>query len=119
MTEQPSEVRMEKLEYLVEDTRKRLNKIDDNHHRIWERLDMHRDAQVETKAKLEEVGKDVNDLEVQLVKLVDAQQNFIASFNEKLVNLGTQTANKWEQFFSKAFWLLAGAFLAVIFAKFR
>lgn len=113
------EARVDKLEYRADKTDEHLNKMDDGHQRIWQRLDAHRDMQVETKAKLEEVGKDVTELNIQMGKLVDSQNNFIASFNKELFSIRTSASSKWEQFFSKGFWLLIGAVISLIFIKLR
>lgn len=113
------DARVGQLEYRADKTDERMNKMDENHNRIWERLDMHRDVQIETKTKVEEVGKDVNTLNTQMVKLVDSQNMFIQTINDKIAKQSLTSTSKWEQFFSKGFWLLIGAVISLIFIKLR
>lgn len=102
------EKRVSSLETRVDAVERQNEKTDASLQRMWERMDQHRDAQVRTQTLVEEVGKDVTEVRLQITKLADAQ------------NESRQAASgKWEEFFGKGFWLVVGAVIAVAAAQYK
>ncbi|GIM45241.1 hypothetical protein DNHGIG_07900 [Collibacillus ludicampi] len=102
--------RVLRLEDRVESMERNFEKMDANLQALREQINQHREGQVRTQTLVEVVGKDVSELKVQIAKNTEAQQTILQALNEHKQS----STGKWERFWNKAFWGLAGALVSYL-----
>lgn len=93
------DVKIVQLEQRMEAVEKRFDKLEANLQRIWERIDQHREGQIETKTMVENIVRELTQLRIEVAALADAQ------------------GSKWEMFWSKSAWFAGGLLVAIVLTQ--
>lgn len=85
---------MDVIEQKMLSFEKFVEKQEENNKRMWERIDKQSQEMVRLQVLMENVGKTLDEVKVALTSFGKDQ---------------TIQSSKWEQFYSKSFWVLVGA----------